>query len=102
MLKRGDAATGSLLDKNSPYHIQAIAARLNTGHREPQMPNEALVITGKEMWYVAPMRAVMQTKQPAMVYPIHTQSHDCHQDNPLPTIMEDDIIHVFCANVNMV
>ena len=31
------------------YHIQAIAARLNTGHSEPQMPNEALATTGKLM-----------------------------------------------------
>jgi hypothetical protein len=34
----------------TPYHIQAIAARLKTGHRAPQIPNEARFTTGKEMW----------------------------------------------------
>jgi len=48
----------------TPYQIQAMAARLNTGHREPQMPNEALATTGKEIWYVAPIRPVMQMKVP--------------------------------------
>jgi hypothetical protein len=73
------------------------------------------------------MRAFKQTKQAAILYPldnhrvsifsstvlkigqdrikklsfhayIQTVSHDCHQDNPLPTIMELDIIHVLCQN----
>lgn len=51
----------------TPYHIQAIAARLNTGQSEPQMPNDARVTTGKLMWYVAPIRPVMQMNVPDMV-----------------------------------
>jgi hypothetical protein len=43
-----------------------MAARLKTGHRDPHIPNEDLLMTGKPMWYVAPMRPVMQIKQPAM------------------------------------
>lgn len=38
----------------------------------------------------------MQMNVPDMVYPIQTQSHDCHHDSP-PMIIEDDIIHVFCS-----
>ena len=53
----------------TPYQMQAIAARLKTGHSEPQMPNEARPTTGKEMWYLAPMRPVKQTKQAAIEYP---------------------------------
>jgi hypothetical protein len=34
----------------TPYHTHAIAARLNTGHREPQMPNEERATTGNPMW----------------------------------------------------
>lgn len=74
--------------------MQAIAALLKTGHREPQIPKEARLTTGKPMWYVAPMRPVRQTKHAAIVYPIQTQSHDCHQDRPATT-MELEIIHVF-------
>jgi len=74
--------------------MQAIAARLKTGHSEPQMPKEALLTTGKLMWYVAPIRPVMQMKVPEMVYPIHTQSQDCHQERPFATCVEA-IIHVF-------
>ena len=73
-----------------------MAARLKTGHREPQMPKEALLTTGNEMWYVAPIRPVIQMKVPEMVYPIQTQSHDCHQERPLATWVEL-IIHVFCS-----
>lgn len=69
----------------TPYQIQAMAARLKTGHREPQMPKEDLLTTGKEIWYVAPIRPVIQMKVPEMVYPIQTQSHDCHQERPLAT-----------------
>lgn len=76
--------------------MQAIAARLKTGHKEPHIPNDALVTTGKEMWYVAPMRPVKQTKQAAIVYPSQTQIHDCHHERPLVTIA-DDIIQVFCG-----
>jgi hypothetical protein len=43
---------------------------------------------------VAPIRPVKQMKQAAIEYPIHTQSHDCHQERPL-AIMEDEIIQVF-------
>ena len=75
--------------------MQAIAARLNTGHKEPHIPNDALLMTGKEIWYVAPMRPVKQMKQAAMVYPSQTQIHDCHHERPLVTIA-DDIIQVFC------
>ncbi len=53
-------------------------------------------MTGKEMWYVAPIRPVRTMKQPAIEYPIQTQSHDCHHEIPsTPLIAEDDIIHVF-------
>lgn len=48
---------------------------------------------------MAPMRPVMQMKQPAMEYPIHTQSHDCHQERPF-AIMEDEIIHVFWYDIS--
>ena len=50
----------------TPYQMQAIAARLKTGHSEPQMPKEALLTTGKLMWYVAPIRPVKQMKQAAI------------------------------------
>jgi hypothetical protein len=34
-------------------------------------------------------------KQAAMLYPIQTQSHDCHHDRPgLAAIIDDDIIQV--------
>jgi hypothetical protein len=40
-----------------------------------------------------------QMKQAAMLYPIQTQSHDCHQDRPgLAAIMDDDIIQVLMLN----
>jgi hypothetical protein len=45
---------------------QAIAERLKTGHSAPQMPKELLVATGKLMWYIAPILAVMHTKQAAI------------------------------------
>ena len=75
--------------------MQAIAARLNTGHSEPQIPNDALLTTGKDIWYVAPMRPVKQMKQAAIEYPSQTQIQDCHHARPLVT-MADDIIQVFC------
>ena len=78
----------------TPYQMQAMAALLNTGQSEPQIPKDARMPTGKLIWYVAPIRAVMQMKVPEMKYPIQTQSHDCHHDSP-PMIIEDDIIHVF-------
>ena len=71
-----------------------MAALLKTGHNEPQIPKEARLTTGKLMWYVAPIRPVMQMKVADIVYPIQTQSHDCHQERPL-TIMDDEIIQVF-------
>lgn len=73
---------------------QAIAALLKTGHNEPHMPNEARPTTGKLIWYVAPIRPVIQMKTADIVYPIQTHSQDCHHDSP-PIIMEDDIIQVF-------
>jgi hypothetical protein len=81
------------------YQIQAIAALLKTGHSEPQMPKEDRATTGKEIWYVAPIRPVKQMKTAAIEYPIHTQSHDCHQDKP-PAIMEDEIIQVFWYQIS--
>ena len=33
----------------TPYQTHAIAARLKTGHKEPQMPNDARDMTGKEI-----------------------------------------------------
>jgi hypothetical protein len=48
---------------------------------------------------VAPIRPVKQMKQAAMEYPIHTQSHDCHQERPL-AIMEDEIIQVFWHKIS--
>ena len=71
-----------------------MAARLKTGQSEPQIPNDARVRTGKLIWYVAPIRPVMQMKVPDMVYPIQTQSQDCHHDSP-PMIIDDDTIQVF-------
>jgi hypothetical protein len=50
----------------TPYHMQAIAARLNTGHRAPQTPNDERLTTGNEIWYVAPIRPVRQTKHAAI------------------------------------
>lgn len=34
----------------TPYHIQAIAARLKTGQSEPQIPKDARATTGKLIW----------------------------------------------------
>jgi hypothetical protein len=54
------------------------------------------VTTGKEMWYVAPILPVRQTKQAAMVYPSQTQIQLSHQERPTAgTIIEEDIIQVF-------
>lgn len=39
------------------------------------------------------MRPVKTTKKPAMAYPIHTQSQDCHHDRPAET-MDELIIQV--------
>jgi hypothetical protein len=40
-----------------------------------------------------------QMKQAAMLYPIQTQSHDCHHDRPgLAAIIDDDIIQVLMLN----
>ena len=77
--------------------MQAMAALLKTGHSAPQMPKEERETTGKLMWYIEPMRPVKQTKQPAIAYPNHTHSHDCHQDSPA-TIMDDEIIQVLMLN----
>lgn len=68
-------------------------ALLKTGHKLPQIPKLERATTGKPMWYVAPMRPVRQMKNPAMAYPIQTQSHACHHESPATT-MEDEIIHV--------
>jgi hypothetical protein len=57
----------------TPYHMQAIAARLKTGHKAPQTPKEARLTTGNDMWYVAPIRPVRQTKHAAMEYPSYTR-----------------------------
>ena len=76
---------------------EPMAARLKTGHKLPQIPNEDLLTTGKPMWYVAPMRPVEQMKQAEMAYPIQTHSHDCHHESP-PWIMDDEIIQVLMLN----
>lgn len=79
--------------------MQAMAARLKTGQRAPQIPNEARVTTGKLIWYVAPILPVNTTKQAAMVYPSQTHSHDCHHESPLATIIDEEIIQVFYLNL---
>lgn len=76
-----------------------MAARLKTGHKLPQIPNEALLMTGNPMWYVAPMRPVIQTKAPAIAYPSHTQIHDCHQERPATTMDEDIIQAVVMVSI---
>lgn len=74
--------------------MQAMAARLKTGHRAPHIPNDDLATTGKLIWYVAPIRPVKQMKHAAMAYPSHTQSHDCHHERPA-AIIDPEIIQVF-------
>ena len=58
------------------------------------MPKDDLPTTGKAMWYFAPILPVRTMKPPAMAYPIHTQSHDCHQARPGSMMLADEIIHV--------
>ncbi len=48
----------------TPYQMQAMAALLNTGHKDPQIPKEALLTTGNEILYVAPIRPVIQINVP--------------------------------------
>jgi hypothetical protein len=48
------------------------------------------------------MRPVAQMNRLEMEYPIQTQNHDCHQDNPEPVIIEDEIIHVLMLNESAV
>ena len=43
-----------------------MAARLNTGHKLPQIPNDARLTTGNPMWYTAPIRPVRQMKHAAI------------------------------------
>lgn len=31
----------------TPYQMQAMTERLRTGHKDPQMPNDDLLMTGK-------------------------------------------------------
>jgi hypothetical protein len=73
-----------------------MAARLKTGHKLPQMPNDALPTTGKPMWYMAPIRPEATTKHAAKKYPIQTHIQACHQDSP-PTIMLPGLKHQHCA-----
>lgn len=89
---------------------------LSTGQREPQIPNEALFTTGKLMWYIAPILPVKTTKNPAIEYPIQTQSHagrgqsrsidrkrpiPCHQLRP--TSRDDAaIIHVLMLKLSAI
>jgi hypothetical protein len=61
------------------------------------MPKDALLTTGKLMWYVAPMRPVEQTNAAAIKYPIQTQIHDCHHDMP-STTLDEEIIQVLMLN----
>jgi hypothetical protein len=55
------------------------------------MPKDDLPTTGKAMWYFAP---ILPMKPPAMAYPIHTQSHDCHQARPGSMMLAEEIIQV--------
>lgn len=51
--------------------------------------------------HIAPIRPVIQMKHPAIVYPTQTHIHDCHQvrpPRPVPIIILDEIIHVFCKS----
>lgn len=68
--------------------------RFKTGHRDPQMPNDALPTTGKAMWYFAPILPVKTMKPPAIAYPIQTQIHDCHQARPGFIMLAEEIIQV--------
>lgn len=72
-----------------------MAARLRTGQKDPQTPKDALVPTGKDTWYTAPILAERQTKTAARKYPNQTQIHDCHHARP-STIIAEEIIQVFC------
>lgn len=81
----------------TPYQMQAIAARFNTGHNEPHMPNELLATTGKEIWYVAPILPVRQIKQAAIEYPTQTVIQLCHHDKPFKMAAEE-IIQVLMLN----
>lgn len=47
------------------------------------------------------MRPVAHTKHPAMAYPIHTQSHDCHHESPADT-MEELIIQVLMLKLSAI
>ena len=86
--------------------MQAMAARLKTGHRDPQIPNEARATTGNEIWYIAPMRPVKQMKVAEIVYPTQTQSQHCHQESDVvgvpPAIMALAIIHVLMLKLSAI
>jgi hypothetical protein len=84
----------------TPYQIQAMAALLKTGQRAPQIPKLERDTTGNEMWYVAPIRPVMHTKQAAIAYPSQTQIHDCHHDSPWETIAVEEIIQVLILKLS--
>lgn len=77
----------------TPYQMHAMTARLMTGHKDPQTPNEALEETGKLRWYFAPILPVRQTKQPAIAYPSHVHIQDSYHERP-PCTFEADIIQV--------
>lgn len=74
-----------------------MAARLKTGHKAPQIPNDARLATGNPTWYTAPILPVRQMKHAAIAYPAQTHNHDCHHDKPAVT-MEFAIIHVLRLN----
>ncbi len=61
-----DGQHWSLVD-GSKCSYQAMTDLFSTGHREPQIPNDALLTTGKLIWYVAPILPVRTTKNAAIV-----------------------------------
>jgi hypothetical protein len=65
--------------------------RLKTGHKDPQIPKDARLMTGKEMWYTAPIRPEATMKQAVIEYPAHTQSQVSHQESPV-RILDDTTI----------
>lgn len=76
------------------FTYQAITPRLNTGQRLPYSPKLVLATTGKVIWKIAPGRAFNTMNGATTVYPIQTQIHACHQDNPSCT-MDETIIQLY-------
>lgn len=68
--------------------MHAMTPRLKTGQRDPQIPKEARLMTGNEIWYTAPIRPEATMKTPVIEYPAHTQSQHSHQERPARTLDE--------------